>query len=71
VTGLKPLPRGEDYELFLTKKGRRLVSCGSFRVGKGETTRVRLNAPYLLFKGAGWIVVHTVRGKHVQTLLTT
>ena len=70
VSGLKPLARGEDYQLFLTKKGRRVVSCGTFRVGEGETTKVRLNAPYL-FKGAGWIVVRAARGKQVRTLLTT
>jgi hypothetical protein len=51
--GLKPLPRGEYYEMFLTRNGRRAASCGTFRLYSGDS--VRLNAPYTL-RGAGWIV---------------
>jgi hypothetical protein len=53
VHGLKPLPKGQYYEMFLTRKGRPVVTCGTFRISSGES--VRLNAPYLLRTG-GWIV---------------
>lgn len=53
VHGLKPLPKGQYYEMYLTRKGKPVVPCGTFRVYDGES--VRLNAPYLLRTG-GWIV---------------
>jgi hypothetical protein len=53
VHGLKPLPKGEYYEMFVTKNGNRGATCGTFRLSDGES--VRLNAPYKL-RGVGWIV---------------
>ena len=32
VSGLKPLPKGEWYELCLTRKGKPVAWCGAFRV---------------------------------------
>ena len=54
VRGLAELPRGQRYELLLTKDGRAAVSCGTFVV-HGETV-VFLNAPYRLRLYDGWIV---------------
>jgi hypothetical protein len=54
VRGLPQLPRGERYELLLTRDGRATVSCGTFVVD-GETV-VFLNAPYRLRDYDGWIV---------------
>jgi hypothetical protein len=62
VRGLKQLPDGGYYELFLTRNGKAVASCGTFRVHTG-TTEVRLNAPYN-FKGFdGWVVTAHRPGK--------
>lgn len=55
VRGLPEQPEGAYYELFLTRRGKPVVSCGTFRVHSG-TTVVRLNAPYKLKQFDGWVV---------------
>ena len=53
--GLKPLPKGQYYEMFLTNGHKPTASCGTFRVtSTGDT--VRLNAPYNLRRFDGWVV---------------
>ena len=72
VRGLKQLPKGGYYELFLTQNGKLGPQCGTFRV-HGGTTEVPLNAPYVLKKFNGWVVTQHVPG-HVavsDALLTT
>ena len=59
VRGLKPLPKGGYYELFLTRNGKLGPACGTFRVHDG-TTEVPLNAPYRLKRFNGWVVTCTV-----------
>ena len=54
VHDLKPLPKGEYYEMFLTNHGKLAASCGTFRIQSGEN--VRLNAPYNLRGFDGWVV---------------
>jgi hypothetical protein len=56
VRGLKPLPKGGYYELLLTRDGRPLATCGSFKVkAEGETT-VRLGASYDVSRFDGWVI---------------
>jgi hypothetical protein len=55
VNGLKPLPTGGYYELYLSRQGKPIATCGTFTV-HGGTTVVRLNAPYNLRKFDGWLV---------------
>jgi hypothetical protein len=56
VRGLKPLPEGGYYELLLTRDGRPLATCGSFKVkSEGETT-VRLGASYDVSRFDGWVI---------------
>ncbi len=43
------------YELWLTKKGKPVVPCGSFRVN-GKNTTVRLSVPYRFSRFDGWVV---------------
>ncbi|HZP74456.1 MAG TPA: hypothetical protein VFA97_13880 [Gaiellaceae bacterium] len=43
------------YELWLTRNGKPVAPCGSFRV-HGKTTSVRLSVPYTLRKFDGWVV---------------
>jgi anti-sigma-K factor RskA len=62
VTGLKTLPKGGYYELWLTEDHHPSASCGMFRVQPGQTT-VRLNAPYNFRKYKGWIVVRRLPGQ--------
>jgi hypothetical protein len=58
VKGLKPLPHGY-YEMWLTKHGKPVATCGTFDVSTGEST-VRLNAPYSLRSYDGWVVTREV-----------
>lgn len=55
VRGLKPLPKRGYYEMWLTKDGEPVASCGRFSVSEGTST-VRLNAPYNLGRYDGWVV---------------
>jgi hypothetical protein len=68
VHGLKPLPKGEYYEMFLTRKGKPVVTCGTFRLSGGES--VRLNAPHLVRDG-GWIVTLQRPGSNRHPVVLT
>jgi hypothetical protein len=65
VRGLPRLPAGKRYELWLTKDGKLIESCGTFHVA-GDTV-VYLNAPFRL-RGKGWAVT---REDSKQLLLRT
>lgn len=68
VSGLPPSGKRFDYyELWLTKDGKPLGSCGRFRMQAG-TTEVLLTVPYGLRGYDGWIVT---RSGSEQPLLTT
>lgn len=58
ATGLPVLPRGEQYELWLTRDGELAEPCGTFVVENTET-EVRLNAPYRLRDFTGWVVTRS------------
>jgi hypothetical protein len=57
VQGLPKLEKGGYYDLYLTKGGRPIVSCGTFNA-EGRTT-VRMNGAYNLerFDKDGWVIV--------------
>jgi hypothetical protein len=57
VRGLPRLPGGGYYDLYLTRNGKPLVSCGTFNAS-GKTA-VRLSAAYNLeaFDKNGWVIV--------------
>ena len=67
VKHLPEQPAKQYYELWLTRNGKTVASCGTFRVYGDETT-VRLNAPYKLKAFDGWVVT---TDKRDQVLLTT
>jgi Anti-sigma-K factor rskA len=51
------------YELWLTRNGKPIAPCGTFRVN-ARTTTIRLSVPYD-FKGFdGWVVTKQDAGKH-------
>lgn len=56
VRGLKPLPEGGYYELLLTRDGRPVAVCGSFKVKAQGATTVRLGASYDLSNFDGWVI---------------
>jgi hypothetical protein len=72
VNGLRPLPRGSYYVLYLNKGKRPVAICGSFLVRENATT-VRMSAPYDYHKFSGWTVaVYKVgKSKPGPTLLAT
>jgi hypothetical protein len=53
IRGLPTLPKGQQYELWLTRNGKLVESCGVFRTN-GDSV-VYLNAPFRL-RGKGWAV---------------
>ncbi len=57
VRGLPPLSGRAYYELFLTRNGKPLASCGTFNVEPGTTT-LEFTVPYSLerFDADGWVV---------------
>jgi hypothetical protein len=71
VRGLPALPKGGYYELFLSRGGKPVATCGTFTVHAG-TTVVRLNAPYALRKFDGWLVTrHDAPGARGAALVMT
>ena len=74
VRGLKPLPKGSWYTLYLTKHGKPVESCGFFNV-RGSVTRVKMSVPYDLRDFGklydGWDVRTRTKGEPEQVLLTT
>jgi hypothetical protein len=55
VEGLKPLPKGGYYLLWLAKDGEYGVACGSFRVGEGET-EAEWDVSYRLDEYDEWVI---------------
>jgi hypothetical protein len=73
VHGLPKQPeRSASYELWLTKDGKPVASCGSFRVDTGTTT-VRLSVPYRFSEYDGWVVTAQPNGDDApgHVMLTT
>jgi hypothetical protein len=68
VHNLKPLPKGQYYEMFLTRNHRAVATCGTFRLSSGDS--VRLNTPQL--RGFdGWIVTLERPGSNVHPVVLT
>ena len=71
VKNLPALPRGQYYEMFLTRgTDLRAASCGTFRVS-GSSQEVRLNAPYDLRGFDGWIVTRERPGSSRHPVVLT
>ena len=56
VNGLRDLPAGKRYVLWLTRHGKLADPCGTFVVSDGSAS-VPLNAPYVFHEYTGWVVV--------------
>jgi hypothetical protein len=71
VKNLPALPKGQYYEMFLSRGGnQRAASCGTFRVS-GSSDEVRLNAPYHLRSFDGWIVTREGAGSTTHPVVLT
>ena len=70
VHNLKPLPKGQYYEMFLTRNHRPAATCGTFRLSSGGDS-VRLNAPYRLNRFDGWIVTLERPGASTHPVILT
>jgi hypothetical protein len=46
VEGLRRLPEGDYYSLFMTRKGKPVATCGTFRVTGAERKDVRFTVAY-------------------------
>jgi hypothetical protein len=65
ATGLPKLPPHGYYEVFLTRNGKIFAPCGVFLVKDPKAAvSVRLNAPYDLRRGDGWVVTRQLPGHH-------
>jgi len=71
ISGLKPLPKGSWYELYLTRKGKLAAYCGAFSVASSGRTTVQLSVPYKLKGYDGWVVTTNKREPQRPVLLTT
>jgi hypothetical protein len=58
VHGLPPLTQGDYYVLALAKKGKPIVTCGTFNVSSRGQRTVRMSAAYDLKGFDGWVVTH-------------
>jgi hypothetical protein len=70
ISGLKPLPKGRWYELYLTRQGKITAWCGAFSVKDRGRTTVHFSVPYKLKGFDGWVVTSSKRPRD-QVLLTT
>ncbi len=62
VTGLSPQrDQNAYYELWLTRNGKPVEQCGTFRV-HGKTTRVRFTVPYSFAGIDGWVITKQTHG---------
>jgi hypothetical protein len=70
VRGLKPLPKGQYYEMFLTNGHKRSATCGTFRIAQSGDS-VRLNAPYNFRSFDGWVVTLERPGSNQHPVILT
>lgn len=66
VWGLEHVTDGDYYTLALTKRGKPIVTCGTFNVS-GRNTTVRMIAAYNLKRFDGWVVTLWNAQTHDET----
>jgi hypothetical protein len=63
VSGLPKQKEGGYYNLYLVKRGKPVVLCGSFRV-RAHTTTLTFTVPYKAKRFEGWVVTAQPPGHH-------
>jgi hypothetical protein len=67
VRGLAPLTEGDYYILALSKKGKPIVTCGTFNVADRGQRTLRMSAAYDLKGFDGWVVTSWDAETHRET----
>ena len=63
LSGLRELPKGGYYALWLTRNGKPVAPCGWFRA-HGNNVSVRLTVAYALEQFDGWELTRQDPGRH-------
>jgi hypothetical protein len=71
VRSLPKLAHRGWYELYLTKKGKPLLPCGTFETTSSGNARVTMNLPGDVTEYDGWNVTAVMPGHPPRVLLTT
>ena len=71
VRGLDHLARGDYYTLALTRKGKPVVTCGTFNVSPSGTTTIRMIAAYDLDDFEGWAITRYDNQSHQERVVMT
>lgn len=71
VRGLDHLAKGDYYTLALTRKGKPVVTCGTFNVSTTGTTTIRMIAAYDLANYDGWAITQYDQQSHNDTVVMT
>jgi hypothetical protein len=69
VDGLDRLQEGDYYTLFMTRKGKPIVTCGTFNVSDEGVTTVRLTVAYDLERFDGLMLARWSAKEHENTPL--
>jgi hypothetical protein len=64
VEGLRSLPPDDYYTLFMTKHGRPVVPCGSFRVSGPDSTTLHFTVAYERSEFDGLMLAHYRHSDH-------
>ena len=64
VEGLDRLSGGDYYTLFMTRKGKPIVTCGTFNVGEDGVTTVRFSVAYDLDSYDGLMLAQYDKRNH-------
>jgi hypothetical protein len=72
VSGLRKLGKHGYYTLALTKGGRPVVSCGTFKVAsRRQRVTVRMNVAYDVKEFDGWVVTEYNHGQKTEPVVLT
>lgn len=71
VRGLDHLTGGDYYALVLTKKGKPIVTCGTFNVASSGTTSIQMVAAYELKNFDGWAITEYDNESHRDWVVMT
>lgn len=69
VDGLDHLSKGDYYTLFMTRKGKPVVQCGTFNVAEDGLTTIRFSVAYDPDRYDGLLLTRYSREKHKDTPL--
>ena len=71
IRGLDQLGGGDYYALVLTKKGKPIVTCGTFNVSRQGATTIRMVAAYELKSFDGWAITQYDARTHRDWVVMT